>query len=115
MIGIARYLGSVVIFDLSGNLEVSQQAKLKENLLKLIPHDAKQVVLDFAKVQFIDSACLGALIAVTRVVRERDGDIRLSGMNEEVASIFRITRLDKVFSVFATGEDAVKSFSSSQS
>lgn len=110
MIGTAKYLGSVVIFDLSGNLEVSQQAKLKENLLKQIPTDAKQVALDLSKVQFIDSACLGALIAVTRVIRERGGDIRLVGMNEEVASIFRITRLDKVFSVFASTDEMMKSF-----
>ncbi len=102
--------GNKVIIDLSGTLDVAHQAKFKEALTKEIPSDKPQVVLNFKGVDFIDSSCLGALIAMTRMVREKGGDVRLACLNSEVTSVFQITRLDKIFPIFEKTEEAVNSF-----
>lgn len=104
-------VGEVTICKLKGTLEVSKQAKFKEELTKQTTPPCR-LVLNFKGVDFIDSACLGALISVARMVREKGGDVKLAGMNREVASVFQITRLDKVFSIFDKPEEAVNAFAS---
>lgn len=96
---------------LKGSLEISQQSSLKESLASQIPAHIKNIVLDFSEVDFIDSSCLGALIALTRKIRAEKGDIRIAALKEEVRSIFQITRLDKIFQIFDTVDQAQKSFS----
>ena|SRR3990167_6321807 len=100
----------ITIVTLEGSLEVGREEKLKENLLKQTSPSASRVVLDLSGVDFIDSACLGALIAVARRLREKGGDVKISGLNAEVKSIFQITRLDRVFEVFEKKEEAVSSY-----
>ena len=100
----------MTVIVLEGSLEVGKQEKLKEDLLKQISSPSRRAVLDLTAVDFIDSACLGALIAVTRRLREQGGDIKISGLSAEVKSIFQITRLDRVFEVFWKKEEAVSSY-----
>lgn len=104
--------GSVFVVSLSGTLEVSRQSQFKESLLKQVQSHPCCLVLDFKEVDFIDSACLGALISAARQLREKGGDIRLSEMNSEVTSVFQITRLDKVFKIFDKSTEAIASYSS---
>ncbi|MDO8519946.1 MAG: STAS domain-containing protein [Deltaproteobacteria bacterium] len=104
-------MSDVIIIPLSGNLDVSAQSRLRDDLLKKAPLSSEKIVLDFSKVEFIDSACLGALVAVARKLRKNGGDVRIASPLEEVRSIFQITRLDKIFQIFANPEEAVTSFS----
>lgn len=100
----------ITVVALEGSLEVGKQEKLKENLLKQAPPSASRMVLDLSGVNFIDSACLGALIAVARRLREQGGDVKIAALNTEVKSIFQITRLDRVFEIFEKKEEAVSSY-----
>lgn len=102
----------VYIFYLYGNLETSKQEDLKNNLYDKIPNSKTPVILNFSSVRFIDSACLGVLIGLARRVRKDGGDIRISDLQNEVDSIFQITRLDKVFKIFDNEEDAFSSYQS---
>lgn len=100
----------VNVVRLKGSLDVSLQKKLKDKLTNISEAEENDIILDFAKVTFIDSSCLGSLVSLTKMVREKKGDIKLSNLSEDVLSIFQITRLDKVFEIFDKNEDAVKSF-----
>ncbi len=100
----------VVIISLSGSLEIGKQAKLKEEIQKLIPGDTKQLVLDIAQVDFIDSTCLGAFVALSRTLKQKNGDLKIAAATEEVKSILQITRLDKVFQIYNTVDEAVLSY-----
>ena len=96
------------LIKLRGTLEIGKQAKLKEDLLKQIYPGSSKVILDFKAVEFIDSACLGILISLTRKLREQGGDMCLANLQEDVHSIFQITRLDKIFKIYENTEDAFK-------
>lgn len=112
MIETVQNKDNVLLLALGGTLDVGKQAYLKEELVKKIPSESTHLVLDFKKVDFIDSACLGALISIARRLRSKGGDVRLASLHDEVKSIFQITRLDKVFKIFEKPEDAIKSYSS---
>ena len=112
MIGQVKKTGRVTLLSLEGSFELGKEAKLKEALLQHMSMAEAEIVLNLKDVDFIDSACLGALISVARRVRSSGGDIRLAQLNPEVASIFQITRLDKVFQIFDQPEEAVSSYTS---
>ena len=101
---------NIIIVKLQGALEVSIQTLLKEKLQDIAAQNDNDVVLDFSNVEFIDSACLGALVALLKRLREHKGDIKMACLTDDVRSIFQITRLDRVFDLFETKEEAVNSF-----
>lgn len=110
MIKEIKKIGKVTVMSLQGSLEVSLQEQFKANVLKQISGDPCSLVISLKEVDFIDSACLGALIAVARRLRERGGDLKLSDLSPEVRSIFQITRLEKVFEIFEDADSAVSAY-----
>lgn len=100
----------VFIVRLQGSLDVSVQTALKDKLQDFAENNDNDVVLDFTSVHFIDSSCLGALVALMKKIREHKGDIKIAHLSDDVRSIFQITRLDRVFELYDTTDEAVNSF-----
>lgn len=108
MIELKQNNAQYAVIALSGSLNYSNQMKIKEELIRLIPTDQANVVLDFAKVEFIDSACLAAIISVMRALKEKSGVMKILSPLPEVRAIFQITRLDKVFTIIDNLDEAAK-------
>jgi anti-sigma B factor antagonist len=64
-----------------------------------------RVVLDLARVNFVDSSGLGAIIAVMKHLGA-ERTLELAGLQPGVAKVFRLTRLDEIVKVHADAEDA---------
>ena len=70
--------------------------------------EAPKVVIDFEGVKFISSAILGKLIKLSgRVVTDRQGHLELCSLDERIAEVFKITGLEKLFSIHKTRNEAV--------
>ncbi len=67
----------------------------------------KIVVLDLSTVNFIDSSGLGAIVASMKHMGQ-DRTLALAGLTPTVDKVFRLTRMDTVFSLFATLEGALE-------
>lgn len=74
------------------------------------PAPSASFVLDLSQVQYIDSGGLGALVAVLTSARAAGGDLRLTGMNQRVSRLLKITRLDRVFRTHSSVEVAINAF-----
>jgi len=72
------------------------------------PDAVADLVLDFEKVPFIDSAGLEYLLDLQEKFAEKLGRIKLANLNENIADILKITRLDNAFERFKDVHDAVK-------
>ena len=57
----------------------------------------------------MDSAGLGSLIAALKRITERGGDMKLACLQKKPRMVFEITRAYKVFEIFDTIEEALKS------
>ena len=68
------------------------------------------VVLDLADVEFIDSSGLGILLACLRHVQGSGGDLRLCGLTPQVQMLFELVRMQRVFQIHKTREQAALSF-----
>lgn len=64
------------------------------------------VVLDLQQVQFVDSSGLGAIVASMKAMG-KGRTLALAGLNPTVDKVFRLTRMDSVFRMYPTLEDAL--------
>ena len=65
------------------------------------------IALDMSHIDFIDSSGLGALVACLKLAGNR-GKIVLFAAKTPVISMFKLTRMDRVFSLFDTEEQAIE-------
>lgn len=95
--------------DMTDGAFIRQTGDEIYRLLKAV--DRPKVVIDFGKVERLSSATLGMLVALHRVVVDRQqGQLRVSNVAESLIEIFRVTRLDDVLNLCETTEAAVQSF-----
>jgi anti-sigma B factor antagonist len=69
------------------------------------------LIIDFSNVAFFSSAVLGLLIRISKKVNENGGKLRLCEINPKILEIFKITRLDKVFDICGSRDQAIQNFS----
>lgn len=100
----------VLVVRVDGQLVVGNRNELKDLMQRNLEAGERRFVLDFEKTGYIDSSGLGALVSIARKVREEGGDIRLSGLNDDLLSLFELTKLDTLFAISATPEQALASF-----
>jgi anti-sigma B factor antagonist len=86
---------------------VAQSFKSKMN--ELVEAGHADIVIDLSKVTLIDSSGLGVLVSILKKTGEK-GEIRLCGLRDNIKSLFQLTRLDKVFAIYHSQEEAVESF-----
>ena len=67
-------------------------------------------VIDLKRVDFMDSAGLGTLIAVLKRVTEAGGDMKVACLQKKPRMVFEITRAYKVFEIYDTVDVALKNF-----
>ena len=98
----------VCVVQLIGEIDVFASPEVKAALVGLIKDGHSLLVIDFAKVAYIDSTGLGALVAALKGARERGGSIAIVCTNPQIRRIFDITGLVKVFGMFDDIESARK-------
>jgi len=82
-----------------GELDLFTAPRLQEALERSIDLGARRVVVDLARVTFIDSTALGVLIGVGRQLRAGEGSLDLVCQNGNVRRVLEITGLDAVFAL----------------
>ena len=101
----------VVILDIKGRLTVGPEAtQLREQVSALAAAGSKNVILNLAEVNYIDSTGLGALVMCATTLRKAGGDVKLLNLNKRNLELLVITKLVTVFALFTDEQDAVNSF-----
>ncbi len=101
--------GEVVLVSPQGDLHTETVGDFQALIDELLRTDRQFFVIDFGNVSFIDSAGLGALVRLYKRVRIGEGDVRLARVSSNVMQIFDLTRLNRVFDIFSSSEEAVAS------
>lgn len=103
--GISTFNGlSVVRAD--GELDVSNAPQLRQTITTALDEGSGKVIVDLSTVTFMDSTTLGVLIGAHNRVRESGGALGVVAPDDKIRRVFRITGLDKVFTLYDTVPDA---------
>jgi anti-sigma B factor antagonist len=102
--------GEVTIVQVGGQLTVGNRQDLKAAVQTALEGGARKLLLDCGATGYIDSSGLGALVTIARRVREAGGQLRLAGLNDDLRSLFELTKLDTLFAIAETPQQALASF-----
>ncbi len=69
-----------------------------------------KLLISFENVDHLSSAALGTLITINNKIRQKDGQLRLANINPQIYEVFAITKLNKLFQIFKTTDEARKKF-----
>lgn len=87
--------------------------EFKNQVISLInEYDATRMIFELNRLQFIDSSGLGAFLSILRALSQRGGSLKLVGMKKPVRAIFELVSMHKIFEIYSSTEDAIKSFTS---
>jgi anti-sigma B factor antagonist len=99
---------SVAVVDVEGEVDIYSAPQFKEVLLQGIEEGARRIIVDLAKVTFIDSTALGVLVSGAKRVRPQNGTLDIVCADDNITRIFEITGLDRIFGIYPSREDALK-------
>ena len=100
----------VLVVQVDGQLIVGNRHELKNLIQAALEKGERRLLIDFSRTGYIDSSGLGALVSISKRVRESGGELRLSGLNDDLRSLFELTKLDTLFAITETPEQALTSF-----
>ncbi len=95
----------VKVIEPSGILNVVKGNELRREITNLISTGAEIILIDLRYVNFVDSSGLGALVAAMQAVKQYDGKLFICSLNDQVKTIFELTKMDRILQVFATREE----------
>jgi|SRR5690554_2455537 anti-sigma B factor antagonist len=100
----------VVTIDVEGQLIVGNRQELKQKVLQELDGGSRKFLIDFARTGYIDSSGLGVLVSLSKKIREQGGELRLANLNEDLRTLFELTKLDTLFQIASSREEALASF-----
>jgi anti-sigma B factor antagonist len=95
-----------------------QEAKLTYPVLssfftevrQLVEGGTRKLVIDLRAVSYIDSASIGCLMDIHRLLQEKSGAVKLSGLQTRVETMISMTGVHKIIDLFREEADALAAF-----
>jgi anti-sigma B factor antagonist len=100
----------VIVMEAPETLNNSEAQAFLAELQPLLQSDRPRIVLDCAQVQHMDSAGIEMLLNCMGEAMKRDGDIKLANLSPAAGAILELMRVDRLFEIFDTPEEATRSF-----
>jgi anti-sigma B factor antagonist len=77
--------------------------------------DAATMILDLSGVPYLDSSGLGCLVSACTTCAKSGRRMALTGVNKRVLKVFEITKMEQIFLMFPTLDDALEAFTNAGS
>jgi anti-sigma B factor antagonist len=100
----------VLVVQADASLNTDAVKSAVENVETLISGGLRNVIVDCAKLDHMNSAGLGTLIRLRQRMKQHDGDVKICGVKGMMHEVLKITRLTRLFEVYPDVQQAVSSF-----
>jgi len=77
---------------------------------QLVEDGARKLVIDLGAVSYIDSASIGCLMDIHRLLKDRDGVVKLSGLQPRVETMLSMTGVHKIVDIHREEAEALSAF-----
>lgn len=105
-----RGVGEVSVIDVKGYLDAHTAPQLENAFNQLIDNSKYKVVVNFDELSYISSAGLGVFMAYVETMRENEGDIKFSNMQDSVYNIFDLLGFPMLYEFYKKEEEAVNKY-----
>ncbi len=77
---------------------------------ELIEEGTLKLVIDLSEVSYVDSASIGCLMDIYRMMSDRSGAVKLAGLQERVETMVSLTGLHNLVEIYREERSALESF-----
>ncbi len=105
-----RIQDDVVIFEISGEVDIYNCGQIKELFLNKLDSGSRKFLINLGKVSYIDSSGIGVLIFIKTSVAKYNVELVLVNIKDSVKKIFDLTKLASYFTIREDLPDGVKYF-----
>ncbi len=103
--------GGVTVLELVGRVTLGEESsKLRTKIKEVLGKGKTRLVVDLGRVDYVDSAGLGTLVAGYTSAQNQGASMKLANLTRRIQGQLNITKLVTVFETFESVEKAVKSF-----
>ena len=103
-----RHRENVPILDVAGEIDIYTTPQFKEAVSAAIEEGQAAIIINMTNVTYMDSSGFGTLLSATKRLRPVNGGLYLSGCNDAITRMLQITRLNTIFGVYGTEDDALQ-------
>ncbi len=96
-----------VLLRIDGRIDTSSSPVLEKKINQLIEEKHALLMLDFSRVDYLSSAGMRVLLAATKKLKSKGGDLILFSLHTEVADTVRMAGFDKILHICSTEKDAL--------
>ena len=95
------------IIHVVGDIDLSRSAGLQAACNAVVKKKPSRVIVDFSEVPYMDSSGVASMVKRLSRTKKTNAPLLLAAMNTRVRAVLQITRLDRVFTLKETVEDAL--------
>lgn len=103
----------VKILEVSGDIDFYSSPDLRSALHKILEKEKTKLLVNLKKVPYIDSSGLATFVELLQKTRTQKGSLVLAELSETVRGVFQIAKLDSIFQLASSDEEALRWLSSS--
>jgi len=101
----------IVVLEIKGAIHMGAASqKIEQHVEQSLGRSENRMIFDLSKVTFVDSGGLGAIVRCFSKLKKAGGSLRLTGVQGMIATVMKITKVDKVIEVFPTPVEAAENF-----
>jgi anti-sigma B factor antagonist len=106
----ARRVKTTTIFDIAGDIDLSNSPEVRKTLLREVRDNrAPRVLMNLSKVRYIDSSGVASLVEGLKASRDLGSRFLLFGLSGSAREVLQLSRLLKVFEIYEDEESALSS------
>jgi anti-sigma B factor antagonist len=106
-----RHVGDLTILDMDGKITIGEgSVALRTAIRRLLEEGKKKILLNLAKVGYIDSSGIGELVSSYTAINKEGGELKLLNLTQKLQDLLTITKLLTVFDVYESEEEALAGF-----
>ena len=105
-----RLIDGITVVDCHGRIIFGDESSMLREAVKEQLKTSKDIVINLADVNYLDSGGLGTLVGLFTSARSSGGTIKLANLTHRVGELLQVTKLVTVFEVFDGEDKAVRSF-----
>jgi anti-sigma B factor antagonist len=106
-----RPSGDVTILDMDGKITIGEgSVALRTAIRRLLEEGKKKILLNLARVSYIDSSGIGELVSSYTAINKDSGELKLLNLTQKLQDLLTITKLLTVFDVYESETEALASY-----
>jgi anti-sigma B factor antagonist len=100
----------VLILNADGGLAAFNADEFVGELEKAVDLGCRKLIVDCSRLNYISSYGLGVLIRLHKKLASKGGDVKLANVGGAIPRLLEMVRLDRIFAMYPTLEDARRAF-----